>query len=82
MVTELARPFEMSLPAVGKHLRVLERAGLVQRTVTGRVHRCFLNARPLKDADQWLAHYQGFWEESLDALTQYLRSNSKRKMNR
>lgn len=72
MVTELAQPFEMSLPAVGKHLRVLEKAGLVQRTINGRVHRCSLNALPLKNADQWLTHYQKFWGENLDALVNYI----------
>jgi DNA-binding transcriptional ArsR family regulator len=72
MVTDLARPFGMSLPAVGKHIRVLEKAGLVKRTVTGRVHRCALNARPLKNAGDWLQHYQRFWDETLDSLDAYL----------
>ncbi len=72
MVTELAKPFEMSLPAVGKHLRVLEHAGLVHRKIDGRVHHCSLNALPLKNAGQWLAHYQQFWEETLDALIEYI----------
>jgi predicted transcriptional regulator len=53
MVSELAKPFNMSLPAIGKHLRVLEKAGLVRRTINGRVHRCRLNALPMKDAGQW-----------------------------
>lgn len=71
MVTELARPFDMSLPAIGKHLRVLEKAGLVERTVNGRVHQCALNAMPLKNAGTWLIHYQKFWDESLDSLSDY-----------
>lgn len=71
-VTDLARPFAMSLPAVGKHLRVLEHAGLVQRTVNGRVHNCSLSALPLKSADQWLAHYQQFWGDTLEALATHL----------
>lgn len=72
MVTELARHFDMSLPAVGKHIRVLERAGLLQRTITGRVHRCSLDAAPLKDADAWLTHYESFWSDTLDALQEHV----------
>ena len=72
MVTELARRFDMSLPAVGKHLRVLEKAGLVQRRVTGRVHRCSLDASSLRDADEWLAHYQKFWKQTFDALADHV----------
>ena len=72
MVTELAEPFDMSLPAVGKHLRVLERAGLVRRTVTGRVHRCALDATPLRNAEEWLSHYRVFWNETLDALEDHV----------
>jgi DNA-binding transcriptional ArsR family regulator len=75
MVTELAKPFGMSLPAVAKHIRVLEKAGLVERKVTGRIHRCALNAQPLKTAGDWLAHYQKFWNETLDALDVYLQEN-------
>lgn len=76
MVTELAKPFDMSLPAVGKHLRVLEKAGLVGRTITGRVHRCELNALPLKNAGDWLNHYQMFWNVTLDALSGYIQQES------
>ncbi len=82
MVTELAEPFDMSLPAVGKHLKVLEQAGLVKRTVNGRVHRCSLNATPLKDATQWLAHYEKFWDETLDALIDYVEDDSTHTANR
>jgi DNA-binding transcriptional ArsR family regulator len=74
MVTELAKPFAMSLPAVGKHLRVLENAGLVRRTVSGRVHRCALNALPLKPAGEWVQAYGRFWQENLDALDNYIQS--------
>jgi DNA-binding transcriptional ArsR family regulator len=76
MVTELAKPFDMSLPAVGKHLRVLEKAGLVERTITGRVHRCELNASPLKNAGDWLNHYRKFWDETLHALSTYIQHES------
>src|SRR4051794_13355265 len=70
MITELAEPFEMSLPAVSKHLRVLENAGLVNRTIEGRVHRCTLEPEPLQGADAWLEHYRGFWESTLDSLAE------------
>ncbi len=72
-VTDLARPFEMSLNAVSKHLRVLERAGLMRRTVRGREHRCALAAEPMRDASRWIAHYRSFWDKRLDALEAYLR---------
>ncbi|MBX2839625.1 MAG: metalloregulator ArsR/SmtB family transcription factor [Gammaproteobacteria bacterium] len=71
MVTELAQPFDMSLPAVGKHVRVLENAGLVEREITGRLHRCTLNPLPLKNAEDWLVHYKKFWDETFDALGDY-----------
>lgn len=72
-VTELAEPFEISMAAVSKHLRVLEKAGLVVQEREGRVRRCRLSARPLKDAARWIEHYRRFWEESLDRLEDYLR---------
>jgi DNA-binding transcriptional ArsR family regulator len=71
IVSELAQPFAMSLPAVGKHLRVLERAGLVRRRIDGRVHRCSLSASPLHGADEWLKHYRQFWEQTLDGLSRH-----------
>ena len=71
-VGELARPFDVSRPAVSKHLRVLERAGLVVRAKDGRVSRCGLDARPMKDAAEWVERYRRFWEERLDALATYL----------
>ena len=72
MVTELAEPFEVSLPAISKHLRVLESAGLLQREIDGRVHRCRLAAEPMKDAAAWIAQYRAFWETQFDALEKYL----------
>lgn len=67
-VSELAAPFAMTLPAVSKHLRVLESAGLVARDIDGRVHRCRLVARPLDQAMSWLATYRAFGELQVDAL--------------
>jgi DNA-binding transcriptional ArsR family regulator len=78
MVTELAAPFEMSLPAVSKHLKVLERAGLVERAIDGRVHRCSLRAVPLREVEAWVEHYRGFWEDRLDALARYVERDAKR----
>jgi len=71
-VTHLARPHHMSLPAVSKHLRVLEKAGLLRRRRYGRVHEMQLNAEPLKKAAQWVEEYRKFWEGSLDRLADYL----------
>ena len=71
-VTTLAEPFHVSLPAVSKHLRVLQRAGLLARKKQGRVHRCRLSPEPLKDAAEWVAFYRPFWEEQLDALARFL----------
>jgi DNA-binding transcriptional ArsR family regulator len=71
-VTELAAPFAMSLPAISKHLRVLEQAGLIERTKDGRVHHLHLVAQPLHEAAAWIAHYQQFWEQQLAALADYL----------
>lgn len=72
MVTELARPFAMSLPGVAKHIRVLERARLVSRTVDGRIHRCSLAPEPLEEAESWLSHYRSFWTGTLDSLARYV----------
>src|SRR6516165_6969481 len=71
-VTHLARPYSMSLPAVSKHLRVLERAGLLRRRRCGGVHVMQLEAKPLKQAAQWVEEYRKFWEGSLDRLAAYL----------
>lgn len=72
-VTELAQPFAMSLPAVSKHLKVLERAGLIARGREAQWRPCRLEAAPLKDASDWLENYSRFWEESLHRLSDYLR---------
>ena len=71
-VNELAEPFDMSLPAVSKHLKVLERAGLIARGRTAQWRPCRLEAGPLKDAADWLEHYRRFWEQSFDRLDEYL----------
>src|SRR5437660_3747401 len=71
-VTELARPFAMSLPAVSKHLRVLERAGLIARGRDAQWRPCRLHAKPLKEVADWIEHYRRFWEQSLDRLEDYL----------
>ena len=71
-VTELAEPFAMSLPAVSKHLKVLERAGLITRGHEAQWRPCRLKAGPLKDAADWLEHYRQFWEQSFDRLDDYL----------
>ena len=71
-VTELAAPFAMSLPAVSKHLKVLERAGLIARGRAAQWRPCRLHAAPLKDVADWIEHYRAFWEQSLDRLEGYL----------
>ena len=76
-VTDLARPHAMSLPAVSKHLRVLEKAGLLRRRRYGRVHEMQLEAKPLKQAAQWVEEYRKFWEGSLDRLAEYLEETNK-----
>lgn len=72
-VTELAEPFAMSLPAVSKHLKVLERAGLVARGRHAQWRPCRLEAGPLREVSDWVEHYRRFWEASLDRLDDYLR---------
>ena len=82
-VTELARPFEMSLPAVSKHLKVLEQAGLIARGREAQWRPARLDAGPLRDAAEWLEHYRKFWEASFDRLDDYLRElQSKEKRGR
>jgi DNA-binding transcriptional ArsR family regulator len=71
-VTDLAQPFEISLPAVSKHLKVLERAGLIARGRRAQWRPCRLEAGPLRDVADWLEHYRQFWEQSLDRLEDYL----------
>ena len=72
-VTELAKPFEMSLPAVSKHLKVLERAGLIARGREAQLRPSRLEAGPLREAADWMEHYRHFWEESFDRLDEYLK---------
>ena len=76
-ISEIARPFSVSLNAVSKHVMVLERAGLVRREVHGREHRCRLQAHPLEDASAWLENYRQFWEVRLDALERYVAKRMK-----
>jgi DNA-binding transcriptional ArsR family regulator len=71
-VTELAEPFEMSLPAVSKHLRVLERAGLITRGRSAQWRPCALNAQPLKEVAEWTERYRKYWEGKFDNLELYL----------
>jgi len=76
-VTDLARPHAMSLPAVSKHLRVLEKAGLLRRRRYGRVHQLKLEAKPMQQAIRWIEEYRKFWEGSLDRLAEYLEKTTK-----
>lgn len=76
-VGELAAPFHMSLAAASKHIKVLERAGLVRREIWGRTHVCRLAAEPMADVQQWLAFYERFWSTRLDALDALLKAGDK-----
>lgn len=78
-ITQIARPFPVSLNAISKHILVLERAGLVRREVVGREHRCRLDPAPLRKASAWLEHYRKFWDLRLDALERHLISQKKGK---
>jgi len=83
-VGELAAPFAMSPPAITKHLKVLERAGLIARDIEGRTHRCRLTAKPMEDAAAWIGRHQKLWNQQLDALEAYfahgpLKTNPRRK---
>jgi DNA-binding transcriptional ArsR family regulator len=73
-VSALAEPLDMSLAAASKHIQVLERAGLVRRTVHGRTHTCRLDAQPLHAGMEWLRHYERFWTERVDALERLVRA--------
>jgi DNA-binding transcriptional ArsR family regulator len=77
-VKELASPFSMSLPAVSKHLKVLEKAGLLVRQVDGRVHRMRLQPDGLKTASEWVDHYRRFWDTQLDRLSAFLQVATER----
>ncbi len=71
-VTELAAPFDMTLPAISKHLKVLHKAGLITQSREAQWRPCRLEAAPLRDAAHWIAHYRRFWEHSFDQLDDYL----------
>jgi DNA-binding transcriptional ArsR family regulator len=75
-VGELAEPFSMSLAAASKHIKVLERAGLVRRNVEGRTHICSLDARPLHAGMEWIRHYEKYWSERLDVLASLLEADA------
>ena len=81
-VGELAKPFDMSFAAAAKHVKVLEGAGLLKRTIEGRTHRCRLSTGPLEEADRWIAHYQHFWTNRLDALETALLRHTRTKRSR
>ena len=83
-VSELAKPFlnEMSLPAITKHLQVLERAGLITKIKDAQRRSCKLNGAPIKEALEWMDQYRIFWDESLDRLDIYLKSISKKKLRK
>ena len=77
-VMELAEPFDISKPAITKHLKVLENAGLLRRQIVGRVHRCRLVPQPLSNAAEWIAFYENFWNQKFDALDKHLNEASKK----
>jgi DNA-binding transcriptional ArsR family regulator len=79
-VTDLAKPFAMSMPAVSKHLKVLERAGLIARSREAQWRPCRIEPRALKDVDNWLDHYRRFFDESFDRLDAYLKKLQARKV--
>jgi DNA-binding transcriptional ArsR family regulator len=81
-VTEISAPFAMSMPAVSRHLKVLEHAGLITRGRQAQWRPCRITAGPLKDVADWVAHYRKFWTESLDRLDDYLRDIQKKEKNR
>jgi len=81
-VTEIAAPFAMSMPAVSRHLKVLEHAGLITRGRQAQWRPCRITAGPLKDVADWVARYHKFWTESLDRLDDYLRDVQKEEKNR
>lgn len=78
-VTDIAKPFAVSLPAISKHLRVLENAGLIQRHRDGRVHRLQLQAKPMRDAAAWIERYREFWAEQFVSLSHYLEKQQEKK---
>ena len=81
-VGELAEPFDVSLPAISKHLRVLERAGMLTQQRDGRVRRCRLDPKPVAEAAQWIEHHRRFWTQQLDSLADFLEQYKKENGNR
>ena len=79
-VKELAEPFQMTQPAITKHLKVLEKAGLIERSRSAQMRPCKLRAKPLQDAASWIDRYRTFWEESLDRLDDYLKELQSERM--
>jgi DNA-binding transcriptional ArsR family regulator len=80
-VTELAAPFQMTMPAVSKHLKVLERAGLIARGREAQWRPCRLEGEPLRDVAEWMEPYRRFWDESFERLDEYLQEMKKEKRN-
>ena len=76
-INEIAKPFLVSLNAISKHVMTLERAGMLRREVRGRSHYCWIEPRPLREANEWLEHYRQFWEQRLDAFEAYVARRSK-----
>lgn len=81
-VGELAAPFRMTLPAVTKHIKVLERAGLLSREIEGRIHRCSLSGEPMAEASAWIERYRGFWAAQLDSLAEYFEGRAPKRATR
>ena len=81
-VSELAQPFAISFQAASKHVKALEKAGLVRREVHGRTHLCHLDPAPLANAHQWLAFYERFWSDRLDVLDRLLRQGARQSPTR
>ena len=77
-VGEIAAPFDVSLPAISRHLRVLETAGLIARRKEGRIHRCRLQPEAMREAADWIDHYRRFWEDQFHALAAYLEKTKQR----
>jgi DNA-binding transcriptional ArsR family regulator len=80
-VTDIAEPFELSLNAISKHLKVLEKAGLIQRQVLGREHYCRIRPEPLEEVSKWLTYYQAFWTSRFDAMEQELIARKQSKLS-
>jgi len=81
-VGELAEPFRMTLPAVTKHLKVLERAGLLSREIEGRVHRCSLSGEPMAEASAWIERHRAYWTAQLDSLSDYFQGRAPKRATR